>query len=125
METLSWEILGLLEKNLERKGLIKLARSLPTKLRAEILDLWEEYEAAKTPEALFAKFLDKTEVLLQHNEADIKFLTKKEIPFNLYHGKKFAEHDSFLKLFRNLINKETIRHYKKHGVKEELYKDWV
>ncbi len=82
----------------------------------------EEYETGKTSEACFAKALDKTEVLLQHNEADIKFLTKKEYSFNLTHGMEHCEHDGFLKKFRELINEEFIKTYKKHNVPTELYK---
>lgn len=110
---------------MERKELLKLVKPLPDKLSTEILGLWEEYEKAKTLEALFAKFLDKTEVLLQHNEADLKFLIKKEVPFNLYHGKEFAEHDEFLKLFRNSINVETLQLYKKHKINKKLYQKYL
>lgn len=109
----------------ERKSLIKLVKPLSAKLRSEIINLWEEFEAAKSPEALFAKFLDKTEVLLQHDEADLKFLNKKEIPFNLYHGKQWAEHDAFLRAFREAVNQETLALYRKNKIIEELYRDWV
>jgi putative hydrolases of HD superfamily len=109
----------------ERKSLIKLVKPLPLGLRSEIIDLWEEFEAARTPEALFAKFLDKTEVLLQHDEADIKFLNKKEIPLNLHHGKQYGEHDVFLKAFREAINRETLALYRKNKIVEELYSDWL
>jgi putative hydrolase of HD superfamily len=109
----------------ERKSLTKLLKPLPPGLSSEIIDLWEEFEAAKTPEALFAKFLDKTEVLLQHDEADLKFLNKKEIPFNLHHGKQFGEHDKFLKAFREAINKETVTLYQKNKIVKELYSDWI
>lgn len=110
---------------LERRGLLKLTKPLPPLRQKEILELWEEYEAAKTPEARFAKALDKTEVLLQHNEADIKFMTKKEFAFNLYHGKDFTDGDKILSLFRELINKETIMHYKKYKINKDLYKNWI
>lgn len=110
---------------LERKGLLKLTKPLPPLRQKEILELWEEYEAAKTPEARFAKALDKTEVLLQHNEADIKFMAKKKFAFNLYHGKDFTDGDEILSLFRELINKETLVHYKKYKVNKDLYNDWI
>lgn len=98
-----------------------MVKSLPQVQAEEILDLWEEYAQGETTEAQFARALDKTEVLLQHNEADIKFLTKKEYPFNFIHGLEHAEHDAFLKEFRRLINKETLGHYKKNKVPKELY----
>jgi putative hydrolases of HD superfamily len=109
----------------ERKALAKLARSLPVSLRAEIVSLWEEFEALQTPEARFAKFLDKTEVLLQHDEADLKFLNKKEVPLNLHHGLQYAQHDEFLKAFRQAINQETLSLYRKNKIAKELYSDWI
>jgi putative hydrolase of HD superfamily len=109
----------------ERKSLIKLVKSLPSKLRLELMDLWEEYETGKTQEARFAKAMDKTEVLLQHNEADIKFLTKKEVPYNFIHGLEHCEYDSFLKNFRQLINQDTRRYYYKNKVDKKLYKEYL
>lgn len=109
----------------ERKALIKLVRNLRSETRNELISLWEEYEAVKTPEAKFAKFLDKTEVLLQHDEADIKHMNKKEIPLNLYYGKEYGQHDEFLKAFRAAIDKESIALYVKNKIDKNLYKDWV
>lgn len=110
---------------LERKGLQKLIKKLPVNLGNELLGLWEEYEAAITLEARFAKALDKTEVLLQHNEADIKHLTKKEIPFNLIYGKEFSDDNRILKIFRGLMDKETISLYQKSKIAEDLYREWL
>jgi len=52
----------------ERADLAVLTRSLDPAKRAEILSLWEEYEAAASPEAVLAKGLDKLETILQHNQ---------------------------------------------------------
>jgi putative hydrolase of HD superfamily len=109
----------------ERKALKRLLRNVNLDIQREISDLWEEFEAGVTSEARFVKFLDKTEVLLQHDEADLKFLNKKEIPFNLYHGKEWSKHDEFLKAFREAINEETLQLYKLNNIKESLYKDWA
>lgn len=105
----------------EKSSLRKLTHVLPRELREEVNELWKEYEASKTLEARFAKTMDKTEVLLQHNEADIKFMHKKEFPFNLYYGREFGKHDSFLTLFRELINAETLRRYQNHKIDKKLY----
>ncbi len=109
----------------ESKALRKLLRNLPVIQRTAIENLWKEFEKAQTPEARFAKFLDKTEVLLQHDEANVKFLNKKEVPFNLYHGKEWSEHDDFLKAFREAINQETLKIYRQNKIDEKLYKDWL
>jgi putative hydrolase of HD superfamily len=109
----------------EEKSLKKLTRGLPQDLKKEINDLWQEYESAESFEARFAKTMDKTEVLLQHYEADIKFMHKTEFALNFYHGKEFGEHDSFLKLFRELINAETLKHYQKNKIDKKLYQDYI
>ncbi|HZF67364.1 MAG TPA: HD domain-containing protein, partial [Gemmatirosa sp.] len=50
----------------ERADLLRLCAPLPPALRDELVALWDEYEAARTPEAGLAKGLDKLETILQH-----------------------------------------------------------
>src|SRR4030095_6098019 len=45
----------------ERQRLVELVVPLPPAVRDEIVALWDEYEAAATPEAKLAKGLDKLE----------------------------------------------------------------
>ena len=52
----------------ERRDLLRLLEPLPPPLAAEITALWDEYEAAATPEARLAKALDKLETILQHTQ---------------------------------------------------------
>jgi putative hydrolase of HD superfamily len=52
----------------ERRDLVTLVEPLPERLRVEILSLWDEYEAAQSPEAKLAKALDKLETILQHTQ---------------------------------------------------------
>jgi putative hydrolase of HD superfamily len=52
----------------ERRDLVTLLQPLPASLRAEITALWDEYEAAQSPEARLAKALDKLETILQHTQ---------------------------------------------------------
>ncbi len=52
----------------ERRDLTALLAPAPAAVRARFLALWEEYEAAATPEARFVKAVDKLETLLQHNQ---------------------------------------------------------
>ncbi len=109
------------KSELERKSIIRLTKSLPQVLKKEVVSLWEEYDTNKTKEARFAKALDKLEVLIQHTEAPIESWTKKEITFNLYHGIEYCEYDSFLRAFRELVNKDTLKYYKKNKLNKELY----
>ena len=48
---------------------VATARSLDRR-RARALALWDEYEAAATPEARAVKALDKMETILQHSQGD-------------------------------------------------------
>lgn len=47
----------------EIDAMIKIKNSLPEKIGKEIFELWQEYEDAKTKEALFVKALDKIETI--------------------------------------------------------------
>lgn len=92
---------------LERAGLKKLVKGLPTKQQKEILSLWEEYEAKKTPEAKFAKAVDKLETIDQHNLADIKTWNKKEYTYNLVHGSEEVKYSKTLQSLKDLIDTQT------------------
>jgi len=49
----------------EKKGLEKLVADLPRELRAEIMNLWMDYENGLTPEGRFFKQADRLENFLQ------------------------------------------------------------
>ena len=72
----------------EREDLASVLEPLPDRLREEFGALWEEYEAARTPEARLAKGLDKLETILQHtqglNPADFDYR------FNLTYGQAYT-----------------------------------
>ena len=89
----------------ERADLEILTRALHPEKRSEILDLWEEYEAAATPEAVLAKGLDKLETILQHNQgrnpADFDYA------FNLGYGRKQTSAHPVLARIRAVLDEET------------------
>lgn len=91
----------------ERADLLTLAASLPEAIRAEIVALWDEYEAAATPEAKVAKALDKLETMLQHNQGanppDFDYA------FNLGYGRKFTDALPLAAAIRSFIDAETRR----------------
>jgi putative hydrolases of HD superfamily len=82
----------------ERADLVELTAPLPAASRQEILELWDEYEAAVSPEAKLAKGLDKLETILQHtqgrNPADFDYA------FNLDYGQRFTGADPVLAALR-------------------------
>lgn len=73
----------------------------------ELFDLWLEFENNETYEAQFAQAVDKLEVLIQHNEADISTWNKTEFGFNLVYGDDKVGFSEFLKKLRKLIKKES------------------
>ena len=58
------------DKSARARDLLQLARSLDPAARERLLALWDEYEAAATPEARAVKALDKMETILQHSQGD-------------------------------------------------------
>jgi putative hydrolases of HD superfamily len=91
----------------ERADLLRLTAPLPRPLRDEIVELWDEYEAAVTPEARLAKGLDKLETILQHtqgkNPADFDY------GFNLAYGRRYTAGDPLLEALRARLDAETAR----------------
>ncbi len=91
----------------EKAAIKKLVSSLNFDLQQKIIGLWDEYNKCETQEAKLAKALDKLEVLIQHNEADLSTWIPHEYEFNLIYGKEFTEFDEFIKIFRKLVDSQT------------------
>ncbi len=89
----------------EREDLLELLSPLPELQRGEILELWEEYEQAATPEAKLAKAFDKLETLLQHaqgqNPPDFDYA------FNLDDGRRYTVLNAQTRQLRAWIDEET------------------
>lgn len=91
----------------ERRDLLDLLSPLPRRQQAEITALWDEYEAAATPEAGLAKALDKRETLLQHtqgqNPPDFDY------GFNLGYGRRYTSGEPTIEAIREVLDAETAR----------------
>jgi putative hydrolase of HD superfamily len=95
----------------ERRDLLTLMAPLQspglqsTGLHGELLALWDEYEAAATPEAQAVKALDKLETMLQHNQgvnpADFDYA------FNLGYGRKHTGTTPLFSALRELVDADT------------------
>jgi len=89
----------------EREDLIELLSPLPERLRYEITRLWDEYDAAVSPEAKLAKALDKLETILQHtqgrNPPDFDYR------FNLQYGREHTEEPALIARIRELLDQAT------------------
>ncbi len=101
----------------ERKDLLVLLEPLPDIIKHEILALWDDYEAAASPEARIAKALDKLETLLQHNQGanppDFDYT------FNLEYGRKFTDAVPLAAALRSIIDAET----KQKAAQANVYSD--
>lgn len=89
----------------ERADLLELVQPLPAYLQRQIMDLWDEYEAATSPEAKLAKALDKLETIMQHNQG--KNPADFDYRFNLDYGRRYTEGDPLLAAVRALLDRET------------------
>ena len=89
----------------ERRDLLELLAPLPPDVRAEITALWDEYEAAVTPEAKMAKALDKLETILQHNQG--RNPPDFDYRFNLDYGRRFTAGHPAIVALREVLDRET------------------
>lgn len=96
----------------ERSDLKTLCRDLADDLQAEVMGLWDEYDAAETNEAVFAKGFDKIETMLQHiigkNAPDFNF------EFNLSYGLETTNRVPLLQQVRELVDDATRRQITKN-----------
>jgi putative hydrolases of HD superfamily len=91
----------------ERRDLLQLLAPLPGELKSEITALWDEYEAARSPEARLAKALDKLETILQHTQGVNP--TDFDYRFNLGYGRQFTADHPLLAELRAVLDAETER----------------
>jgi putative hydrolase of HD superfamily len=101
------QVAGSNKADQERADLLELTISLPAALRREVLGLWDEDEAAATPEAKLAKGLDKLETILQHTQG--KNPTDFDYAFNLAYGRRYTAEDPVLAALRARLDEETAR----------------
>lgn len=89
----------------ERKDFLKVIDPLTPDLQNELMELFDEYNAVKTPEARLAKGLDKLETLLQHIQGSnpIDF----DYAFNLQYGRKYTDDNEITQYLRSIIDAET------------------
>jgi putative hydrolases of HD superfamily len=91
----------------ERRDLLTLVAPLPVALRDEITALWDEYEAAQSPEAKLAKALDKLETILQHTQG--RNPAEFDYRFNLTYGRQYTADHPVLAAVREMLDAETER----------------
>ena len=113
-EVISGDISAALQSSLpnkagqERADLLQLVQPLPDGVQGEIMALWEEYEAAASPEAKLAKGLDKLETILQHNQGvmPVGF----DFLFNIGYGAAYTRDHPVLSALRGVLDADTEQH---------------
>lgn len=85
--------------------LLQICMPLPSDQRESLIALYDEYSAARTPEAVVAKGLDKLETMSQH-------LLGNDHPgfdyeFNLTYGRRWTDADPLLRQLRSLVDAQT------------------
>lgn len=99
----------------EQAAIENLRTALKDTNGQEIYELWYEFEHKQTYESKIANALDKLEVQLQHNDADIS--TWEEIEFDMsYMMSKHTAFDNTLTLLKDLIEQEAEEKMKQAGV---------
>jgi len=98
----------------ERADLLQLLEPLSPAVRGYITGLWDEYEAAETPEARLAKALDKLETILQHTQG--KNPPDFDYRFNLEYGKRYTTDDPVIVAIRAVLDRETERRAGERGM---------
>jgi putative hydrolases of HD superfamily len=91
----------------ERLDLQQLLEPLPAPVAADLLELWDEYEGAVSPEAKIAKALDKLETIMQHNQGANPASFNYE--FNLGYGAAYTSVHPLTRRIRVLLDEDTRR----------------
>ncbi|MEW5798710.1 MAG: HD domain-containing protein [Bacteroidota bacterium] len=108
----------------EKAAIEKIRTILNDDTGEEIHSLWNEFEERNTYEAKFANALDKLEVQLQHNEADIK--TWEPIEYELIYSRRpFTDFDSTIDRLREMIEQDAENKLKRAGIDIDAIKSKV
>lgn len=92
----------------EDKEIHQLLSNLPEPYKKELIMLFLEMQEQSSMESKIYKALDKMEVLIQHNEADISTWIPLEYELNLTHGEKEVEFSKYMRELKQTINEDTI-----------------
>jgi len=95
----------------EEKALQTLTENLPESLKAEIVELWEEFETRETYEAKVAYAIDKMEAHIQHNAVDITTWDQNDIDYQTDLANPRNDNflfDPFIKAMKAQIDHDTL-----------------
>lgn len=108
----------------EKKAIENIKKTLSETNGQEIYDLFYEFENKETYESKVANALDKLEVQLQHNDADIS--TWEEIEYDMsYMMSRHTDFDETLTQLKNLIEQEAEEKMEAAGINTTIVKSRV
>lgn len=108
----------------EKKAIENIRKTLNETNGQEIYDLFYEFENKETYESKVANALDKLEVQLQHNDADIS--TWEEIEYDMsYMMSRHTDFDETLTRLKNLIEQEAEEKMEAAGINTVIVKSRV
>jgi len=99
----------------ELEAIENLRHKLGNGIGQHVYELWHEFEAKQTYEAKVANALDKLEVQLQHNHADMSTWLEIEQEFALMMG-RHTDFDSCLTQFKGLIEEVALQKMESAGI---------
>ncbi|WP_245935829.1 HD domain-containing protein [Sphingobacterium athyrii] len=99
----------------EEQAILKIRQMVATSNGQEIYDLFYEFEEKKTFEAKVANAIDKLEVQLQHNHADISTWEEVEYDLSFVIG-KHVQFDQTLVLLKDLIEQQASQKLEEAGL---------
>lgn len=89
----------------ERQDLLAMTSMLEPSMQGKVIALFDEYEAAASPEAKVVKALDKIETILQHTQGENP--PSFDYAFNLEYGRQYTDATPFLASLRRILDQET------------------
>ena len=96
------------DRKIEDQALEHWCSGLSQPLGEKLAELFREMESLSTVEARIVKALDKLEVLIQHNEADLSTWIDVEYERNLVHADKYVEFSDFMARLRDEVRADTL-----------------
>lgn len=108
------------KKAAEKKAFDLLTMNLEPETKTEFLSLFEEFEEYKTVEAQIAQAIDKMEVIIQHNIADIATWDQGDFDLHPFYRDNFFDFDSFMRTLRDRVEVMSRKKISTHNALDKL-----
>lgn len=103
----------------EKLAVRELLSRLPEGMERELVELFDEMDELKTPEAKLFKALDNMEAVVSHNEADLSTWLPLEYDENLVYGAENCEWSEWTRGLRAELRKDSVEKLRQAGIIKE------